>query len=382
MLRRVLLLIILIAYFVFPQNAHAIVDPLATSNNKVGVHILFPSELEDASRLVNTSGGDWGYVTIPIQAGDRDLIKWQAFMDQAKKYHVIPIIRLATEGDYFNTLVWRKPDTADIVDFANFLNSLEWPTKNRYVIVFNETNRADEWGGEVNPEEYATILLESVAAFKSRSEDFFIISGGLDNASITTKIAMHPFEYLREMNTAVPGIFQHIDGLGSHSYPNPAFAKPPSRVDQVSIATFRYENTLISGLSQKNLPVFITETGWSNEVVADATIAKYFTEAYSTAWSDTDVVAVTPFLLRAGGPPFGKFSLIKEDSNPTDAYTAIQNMAKTRGNPLLAETVKGIETSPQVFPTRHFVIKTEKPTLIPREKTVKIVLKWLLGIPI
>src|SRR5260370_15057649 len=98
-------------------QAFAIENPLSRTNNKIGIHILFPSELQEAARLVNANGGDWGYVTIPIQAGDKNLVKWQSFMDQAKLLHVIPIIRLATEGDYFNTAVWRKTKDEDIVDF-------------------------------------------------------------------------------------------------------------------------------------------------------------------------------------------------------------------------------------------------------------------------
>src|SRR5688572_16737141 len=109
----------------------AIVNPLEQPNNKIGIHILFHDELEEAAKLVNANGGDWGYVTIPIQSGDKDILKWQKFMDECRRLHLIPLVRLATEGDYYNTKVWRKPDEEDILDFANFLNSLYWPTKNR-----------------------------------------------------------------------------------------------------------------------------------------------------------------------------------------------------------------------------------------------------------
>src|SRR5581483_2883827 len=90
--------------------AFAIEDPFSHPNNKIGIHILFPSELSNAAKLVNSNGGQWGYVLIPVQSGDKDLQKWQKFMDDCKTLHLIPIIRLATEGDYFNTTVWRKPD--------------------------------------------------------------------------------------------------------------------------------------------------------------------------------------------------------------------------------------------------------------------------------
>src|SRR3989344_3133908 len=127
-------LLFTIYYLLFTSAAHAIVDPISVPNNKFGVHILFTTELSEAARLVNSAGGDFGYVTIPIQSGDKDIEKWQKFMDSAKQNHVIPILRIATENYYFNTRVWRKPKYEDVLDFANFLDSLDWPTKNRYVV--------------------------------------------------------------------------------------------------------------------------------------------------------------------------------------------------------------------------------------------------------
>jgi hypothetical protein len=159
--------------FTMLQPAYAVVDPLSTPNNKVGIHILFPDELEAAAQLINSNGGEWGYVIVPIQAGDRDLVKWQRFMDDSRRLKVIPLIRIATEGDYFNTKVWRKPAEIDVLDFANFLSSLNWPTKNRYVVIFNEVNRADEWGGILNPAEYANLLSYAVTVFKSKIRTFY-----------------------------------------------------------------------------------------------------------------------------------------------------------------------------------------------------------------
>jgi len=179
------------------KNAHATYDPHSVKNNIFGIHILFPEELSKAAELVNSNGGDWGYVTIPIQASDKNIDKWQKFMDDCKRYHLIPLIRLATNGDYFSQSSWSKPTNNDIVDFANFLDSLSWPTQNRYVIVYNEPNRADEWGGTPDAIEYAQILDFAVSKFKQENKDFFIISAGLDNASVNTSgQSINEFTYM------------------------------------------------------------------------------------------------------------------------------------------------------------------------------------------
>src|SRR3989304_8343510 len=165
------IMIIVVFFLVFTKPALAVYDPLSRTNNIFGIHILFTYEVPKAAELVNSSGGNWGYVTIPVQAGDRDLEKWQKFMDEARRHHVTPIIRIATEPFYKNTSVWRKPNDFDIVDFANFLNSLEWPTKNRYVLLFNEVNRFDERGGDPpSPEDFADFISYAVFCLKKNGD--------------------------------------------------------------------------------------------------------------------------------------------------------------------------------------------------------------------
>jgi len=376
-------ILILIFIHLSKGSVYAIENPLLSPNNKFGVHILFKEELIEATKLVNSSGGDWGYVTIPIQGGDKNLVKWQKFMDTARELHVIPIIRIATEGDFFNKKVWRKPMDEDIIDFANFLNSLDWPTKNRYVVIFNEVNRSDEWGQDPNPKAYAEILQYAVNVFKSKHKDFFIISAGLDNAAANVpKESMDEYRFMTEMNNAVPGIFSQIDGLGSHSYPNPAFLQPPSVDTSKSIGSFKYEKDLAEKLSNKSLPVFITETGWSLDMVNESRMASYYAEAFQTVWNDENVVAITPFLLKAGTGPFSQFSLINIHGAPTLGYKALEKIQKVKGNPKLPDDyVKiGID-NPQsnLIPKKDFLDDpTNKKDSFIQLDTVKTILKWLI----
>ncbi len=347
MVKLILILTFLITLLLNAKTpVFAIYNPLSVKNNIVGVHILFPDEIFQAKELINSSGGDWGYVTIPIQSYDKDLIKWQTFMDEAKQQHVIPILRLATNGDYFNTKVWDKPKYEDVVDFANFLDSLSWPTKNRYVVIYNEVNRSDEWGGNLNPSEYADILNFAVDTFHSKNPDFFVISAGLDNAAPNqTGEFMNEFNFMRQMNTEIPGIFNKIDGLASHSYPNPGFVQTP---DSINMFSFKQERILAKILGGKDLPVFITETGWDKDKLSDSLTASYFTDALQDTWKDPQIVAVTPFILNASGP-FSKFSLLN-----TQSYNAIFTFPKIQGQPRLTEESVKTKTKIGKLPTRNF----------------------------
>lgn len=349
-------IIFLIFLFLFtslsvPQTTHAIYDPLSRANNFFGIHILFNEELEEAAKLVNSNGGDWGYVTIPLQAGDRDIDKWQEFMNKAALYHITPIIRLSTEGYYANTSVWRKPDEYDLVDFANFLNSLSWPTKNRYVILFNEINRFDEWGGDPpEPSEYAQIVSSARNIFKSRSDDFFLIMGGFDNASVTDyKQYMNEYDYLSAMQQVDPDIFNKIDGFASHSYPNPAFSAYPNSSSRMGTGTFLYEFDFINAHANSKKYAFITETGWSTAYLSENKVSEFYSTAFDTIWNPNKdkIVAITPFLLKSENGQFDIFSFYK-NGKPTKYYQKVASLPKAKGQPLenIISTIKPGIASP------------------------------------
>ncbi len=330
--------------FISITKVSAFFDPLLRPNNFHGIHILFNSELSDAANLVNSKNGEWGYVTIPIQASDKDLDKWQKFMDDCRRLKLIPIVRLSTEADPQNTNVWRQPTATDILDFANFLDSLTWPIENRYVIIFNEVNRFDEWGGNPpDPVTYAGLLSYAHETFKDRSPNFYVIMSGLDNAAPNDGVKyLDNFVYLNKMLVHDPDIFNKIDGFASHSYPNPGFSAPPLHDKPEGITTYQYEYKLINSNSNHKIPVFITETGWDSNKLGEALVAKYYDIAYKNFWNnDRDkIVAITPFLLNSQGGAFDSFSFVK-NGKQTQYYTQAQQMEKTKGEPLI-QAVKGL----------------------------------------
>lgn len=342
------LLIGLISLLSFSNDVLAITDPLSVPNNKVGIHILFPGEIQKAAVVVNNQGtGAWGYVVIPIQAKDRDREKWQKFFDQCKENKIIPIIRVATvaEGSH-----WATPNDYDLVDFANFLDDLKWPVQNRYLIFFNEVNRADEYGGVISPENYADILINAVEIFKSRSEDFFILPAGLDNAATDRRTSINWKDYLWRMYRRQRDLFNRIDGWTSHAYPNPDFSGRPNLSGSSKIDSFKFDLAVIKNFTQKKLPVFITEAGWSNRNLSDRQISLYYQYAFDHVWSDPGIVTVTPFVLDAQDGPFKQFSFIDGEDHLKEFSKTVSGYAGV-GNPPLAVEIEASPVIPEAMAT-------------------------------
>lgn len=337
-LRLILFFLSLITnYSLLINCSFATYDPLSVPNNKFGIHILFPEEISDAARLVNSSGGDWGYVTIPIQSVDRNLEKWQKFFDDCRKLHIIPILRLAT---YSDSSIWLKPGRFEALDWANFLNSLDWPIKNRYVIIYNEVNRAQEWGGEVNPAEYANVLADTYDALKRVNEDFFILNAGFDAAAPTNHELMDEYQYLWAMYRENPEVFRKIDGWASHSYPNPGFSSSPYNYSPTGIRGYQHEVSFLqNNFGIYGLKVFITETGWQKGVLSEEKISEYFKIAFEKIWNDDYLVAITPFLLSASGQ-FENFSWWSSEKGETKIYKVVSAITKNAGKPIMIELLK------------------------------------------
>lgn len=339
-------LILLFGSLIVPFEVFAGTNPLRQPNNRFGIHIIEPNieNAVEAAKLVNSNGGDWGYVTVVLRFDDRDKNKWQAFFDKLRELHLIPLVRLATKMTPFH---WEKPKEEDAEGWAEFLDNLNWPVKNRYVIVYNEPNHGREWGGRVNPAEYAKALNQTIGALKSKNTDFFILNAGID-ASAPYKPPFYYDEelFLQAMNAAVPGIFDKLDGWASHSYPNPGFTGSPAGRGRGTVKNYEWEKEVLKSLGAKyELPVFITETGWVHSdgakknpgLPSPTAVAGYFEQAFNEAWARENIVAVTPFTLNYPAAPFDIFSFVKPvlgaQTQNLPQYEAVSQLPKIRGEP-------------------------------------------------
>jgi hypothetical protein len=338
----------LLSFFLLSTNqeAQAIVDPLSVANNKVGIHISDVSDIPIASELVNSNGGEWGYVTVVIREDQRELEQWQHFFDELRRKKLIPIVRIATRSE---GLVWVRPLADDANKWADFLHSLNWVTKNRYVILFNEPNHAKEWGGSIDPAHYASMTNVYRDALKKKSDDFFVLPAGVDISADSNKVSLNPQTFYEIIGKTNPEYFTQFDGWTVHAYPNPNFSSPPNKKGRNTIWGYDWERKLLSeyGLPE-NIPLFITETGWiHNKLTKDGLepelIGTYLADAMNQAWSDSQIVAITPFILRYDAAPFQQFSWMI-DGEPLEHFTHYQALAKEKGVPLRDDKAQVVDS--------------------------------------
>lgn len=313
------------------------VDSVWNKNNKFGIYIYAENRdfFEAAQNLVNSSGGDWGYVLIPYNVKDRDFSKWFRVFDQLRNKHLIPIIQLwDVDTDKY------EEQTREAADF---LNRFVWPIRQRYISAYNEMNDSRFWYGRIDPAEYARILNFTIDAFNEENDNFYMLNGAFNISAPTDGKHMDAFEYMSKMNDEVPGVFNKLDGWASHSYPQPNFSGGPYSTGRWSIKAYEDELSFIyNNLGvEKELPVFITETGWAHAEGAvynstflnTKTIAEYVRIAFEEVWlKDDRVRAVTPFTIRYD-PPHDHFSWLNKDNVPYEHFDVVKSIEKLNGNP-------------------------------------------------
>ncbi len=329
---RINLIFIFLALVWFPTNIHA--------QNIFGLHLTQTSDIDPAVNIINSSGGDWGWLTITIRTDQLDKNAWQEFFNKCRQFHLIPLIRLATGVQNQN---WIKPTKQDIDQFVYFLDSLNWPTANQHIILFNEVNRSDEWGDLADPIQYADIATYASQKFKQKNPNFFIISAGLDlSAPAKPPTYISADNFYRQIIDSQPDFFQHIDGLASHSYPNPSFIGKSTHTGRFSIKGYLWEIEYLKALGiTKDLPVFITETGWphregisnDNTFYTSNTSAEFLAQALNIWSKDNKVKAVTPFIFNYPYEPFDHFSWLDGQQNLYPSYQAIVQLPKQINQP-------------------------------------------------
>ncbi len=299
----------------------------------LGMHVLYPREMTAvADQFAPYRAADESlYVTIPFTLADMDRLgDWQAAFDVAREKNIIPLVRLATEYDPEHDY-WRVPTRKDIVELTKALNRLDWPQEERHVILFNEPNHAKEWGGRLDPHEFARITDFALDWFGTENAHYALLPAALDLAAPDSRVTKEAFGYWREVLGSKPEILDKITAWNSHSYPNPGFASAPQRSGKNSLRGFESELAFLNRYTDRKLEVFITETGWDTSAVRSSKLPGYYQYALQSIWSDEQVKAVTPFVFAGSPGPFSGFSFRDEKGQPTGNWEAFRQALEANG---------------------------------------------------
>ncbi|NCT55928.1 hypothetical protein GW755_03745 [bacterium] len=324
------------------QESLNIQSNIGYQNNKFGLYIYRVDDFAiKAAEMVNSNGGDWGYVLVPYNVTEYDSKKWDSFFAILKEYHLIPVIQLWD--------ISKDPQDMlrDTKKSAQFLNSLNWPIKNRYISVYNEVNDERFWKSGINPEEYAWVLDKTIDIYKNENSDFFILNGAFNASAFTGPGYLSEDTFLLRMDNSVPGIFSKLDGWASHPYPHiNGYLGTPEDTGRNSIRAYEWELEILErSYGVKDLPVFITETGWPHaegkninlNYEKESTVSQYIKRSFENVWlTDNRVVAVTPFTIKYD-PPFDHFSWIKSNGDTYQMFDTIKGMSKIAGKPPVTE---------------------------------------------
>lgn len=325
-MKKILITVLAFLFLTFAQKAQA-------EGVVLGVHILRPQEISQAKDLFYDSEKpeQWHYVTIPLSLDDLNKKEeWEQFFIDAKKYRVIPLVRLVTR---FENGAWQIPSRKEITSYFTFLNQFEWPTAEKHIIVFNEVNHAAEWGNSLDPEGYAEVLRFTSDWAHSEENGYVILPAAMDLAAPNGKKTQEAFRYLEQMYQSDAEIFDKIDFWNSHSYPNPGFSSSPTRTAQNSVRGFQHELAYLKKKTEKNFEVFITETGWVNTSVTTRWLSSYYSYALQHVWSHPQVKGVTFFVLKGDPGPFSEFGFLDKNDQPTAHYFAIRKAIESVKKP-------------------------------------------------
>lgn len=301
----------------------------AQDGSVLGIHIMNTSEAPLASELLRGNGlpDEWHYVTIPLTLNDLEKKKdWQEFFDYAKDQKLIPVVRLSTRAE---NGAWAIPTHKDVVDLIDFLSELNWPTNDRYIVVFNEVNHAQEWGNSIDPAGYTNILSFASNWARSENKNFKVLPAAMDLAASNSSTTEEAFSYLDNMREQDSNIFAYLDYWNSHSYPNPGFSASPNRTGKDSLRGYQTELSYVKDKSGLELKTFITETGWVDTTSNHRNLSNYYLYATKNIWSDDRIMAVTPFILQGSPGPFSQFTFLDAKGNPTQQYHAYQEAIKS-----------------------------------------------------
>jgi hypothetical protein len=202
-------------------------------------------------------------------------------------------------------------------DFADAVGHLAARYADRPSIayeIWNEPNQDDFWDTESGPDAraYAEMLKASNARIKGAAPDAIVLGGS---------VAFNDREYLEQLYAA-PGVVGSFDALALHPY---TLAYPPEQVaDQAHSFALAIESAseVMAAHGDADRPIWITELGWSTQLVGEAVRAEYLGRAVELIRRSPQVAVACVYQLRQD-QDLPEFGLITASGTPTDSWGAL-----------------------------------------------------------
>ena len=298
-------------------------------NNKIGVHLISPTdeEIAEACRsLANANGGSGGKLTLTLVKGI-DTGTLQRFHDIARNEQCMFIHPIKNS---FDDPYWKPLDESTINYFVDLFKNIRPSTKYLYVVLGNEVNRGDEWGGECDPAGYAHIARSAAEKLKLNVPNIQIGLAGLDAYAPNGGFYCSRDYFLREVVKAEPSLINdYIDFQVVHEYPD-------ADMTGSLRSLWKSEKAVLADLGvKKDLPVVISEIGWRrHRGLTDIVAAQRLYHAVERLNAEPQIWAITPFVYKYCGQPFDDFSLVNCDNNmPTTGFNFLADLPKVKGDP-------------------------------------------------
>ncbi|HEX5307728.1 MAG TPA: cellulase family glycosylhydrolase [Solirubrobacteraceae bacterium] len=249
---------------------------------------------------------------------------------QARGITILPIVGYAPS--------WASP--TDATDYAAFVKAaverygpgtranLPWWE------LWNEPYFSYAWDGKTpEPEAYAHDVVAAAQAAKSVAPSVKLLVAADYTGETQIGSTKTETSWIDDMFSAEPSLGNWVDGVSVHPYGgNPALplAKPGAFEDTEKEWAFqRIDDIRAKFLAHGvNVPFWITEAGWSNGVLSEATQAQFYANLAPQIAARPWVRALFPYCLRefeASGGKESEFGLLKYGSwEPKPAFFALQ----------------------------------------------------------
>ncbi len=239
---------------------------------------------------------------------------------------------------------WRPPLSSSELDrwsqwVADLMEHVEGRVE--WVEVWSEPNNQEFWATGPDPEAYARLLTRTHAAVKAADPSVRVVTGGVSGNDIGFLEAVY------EALPGRPGAERPFDAVGVHPFtgdltpeqvaPGRRYEREPFGLYDENFVGFRAIHALMTERGDGDLPLYISEFGYSTRPTVDSAAvpdelrATYLTEAFRAATCSPYVAVFSWYYLHPTPFDPASWTLLDRQLRPNKTYAALKKWADRVG---------------------------------------------------